>query len=121
MIRNLPRIFFIVFLFTASFSLKAQTRVTITDFSVSTKEHRVTIDWKTEGSTAANYFAIQKSSDGINYKTMALVLGPDPKKGCDCYGGFDNKNTTKDSYYRLVHIDSNGNEQVTEAKHLARP
>lgn len=109
----------------SSNGLIAQNRnVNVTDFTVSAKEQKVIIDWKTDGATATNYFAIQKSTDGVNFKTVALVLGPDPKqKNCDCYGCFDKyvPKTAKHSYYRLVHIDTEGNEQITEAKLLAKP
>ena len=125
MIRNLPRIFFVSAITILSFSnVKAQSKtINVTDFSVIAKEQKVIIDWKTDGSIATNYFAIQKSTDGVNFKTVAVVLGPDPKqKNCDCYGCFDKyvPKSTK-NYYRLVHIDSEGNEQIGEAKILAKP
>ncbi len=108
----------------SSTGLFAQNRtINVTNFKVSVKEQKVMIDWKTDGATATNYFAIQKSIDGINYKTVALVLGPDPKqKNGDCYGCSDKYITkiAKHSYYRLVHIDTDGNEQITEAKLLAK-
>ena len=115
-------IFSIVLL--GSLDLKAQTnKINVTDFTVIAKEQKVIIDWKTDGATETNYFAIQKSTDGINFKTVALVMGPDPKqKNCDCYGCSDKyvKNA-KRSYYREIHVDNAGNEQITEAKVLATP
>ena len=111
------------FILFASVVLKAQTRtVNIVDFSVSAKEQKVIIDWKTDGATATNYFEIQKSTDGLNFKTIAMVLGPDPKKPTgDCYGCFD-KYTTKSSqyFYRLVHVDADGNQQVSNIKTLGK-
>jgi hypothetical protein len=98
----------------------AQSNINISEFTVSVKAQKIAIDWKTDGSTATNYFAIQKSTDGINYKTVALVLGPDPKKNNESYGCFDKGKTSGHPYYRLIHIDTNGNEQITEAKQLAR-
>ena len=59
-------------------------------FNVTTDEKRISIDWSIESATPTNYFEIQKSTDGLNFKTIALVLGPDPKKPRgDCYGCFD--------------------------------
>jgi hypothetical protein len=107
----------------SSSGLHAQNRtINITDFTVSAKEQKVIIDWKTDGATATNYFALQKSIDGINYKTVALVLGPDPKqKNGDCYDcSYKLSKAAKPSYYRLVHIDTDGNEQFTEARLLTR-
>ena len=122
--RNLLRILLISTIVLSSSGLIAQNnKVKVTDFTVTAKEQKVIIDWKTDG-TDANYFAIQKSTDGINFKTVALVLGPDPKqKNGNCYGCFDKNlsKTAKQSYYRLVHIDTDGNEQITETKLLAKP
>ena len=123
--KNLLRTFLISTILLISSGLSAQTRsVNVTDFTVSAKEQKVILDWKTDGATATNYFAVQKSTDGVNYKTVALVLGPDPKQKNGDYYAFADKSmpkAAKNSYYRLVHIDTNGNEQITEAKHLAIP
>ena len=124
MIKNLLRTFLIstIVLISSNSLLAQDNAVKVTDFSVSAKAQKVMIGWKTDGTTA-NYFAIQKSTDGVNFKTVALVLGPDPKqKGCDCYACSDKYQAgAKQSYYRLVHIDAKGNEQITEAKVLATP
>ena len=111
-----------VFIFTIStHTTFAQVNtIKITDFSVNAKDKKVMIDWKTDGKAATNYFAIQKSSDGINYRTIAMVLGPDPKQNnCDCYGCSDKYTTTSKQYYRLVHVAADGTEQVSAAKMLA--
>ncbi len=108
----------------SSKGLIAQTKtIHVTHFTVSAIEQKVKIDWQTDGATATNYFAIQKSTDGAHYKTLALVMGPDPKqKNSDSYGCFDKyvSKTSMHFYYRLVHIDTDGNEQITKAKLLAR-
>lgn len=121
--KNLLPILLLSTILLGSSGLIAQNRVKVTDFTVSTREQKVIIDWKTDGTSIANYFAIQKSTDGVNFKTVALVLGPDPKqKSGNCYGCFDKYVAkAKPSYYRLVHIDTDGNEQITEAKLLAKP
>ena len=122
--KNLLRIIFIsTIILISSTGLIAQTHINVTQFTVSAKEQKVIIDWKTDGASATNYFAVQKSIDGINFKTVALVLGPDPKQKNDDYYAFSDKYVPKNathSYYRLVHIDTNGNEQITEAKLLAK-
>ena len=111
-------------LLIASNTIFAQKHdITFNDFTVSAMDKRVVIDWKTDGEKATNYFEVQKSMDGINFKTIALVLGPDPKQTTsDSYGFFDKdlaKNAKK-SYYRLVHIDTNGNQQISTVKHISK-
>jgi hypothetical protein len=98
-----------------------RNKLSFSKFVLSTDEKRVSISWSIKNSMPTNYFEIQKSTDGVNFKTIALVLGPDPKqlKG-DSYGCFDKyvRKEAKHAYYRLKHIDINGTEQLSEAKLL---
>jgi hypothetical protein len=99
---------------------KDTKKIKYTSFTVITKQHKVELEWATDNSVSTNYFEVQKSSDGKNYKTIALVLGPDPKKpGCDCYDWFDTLMQKTNTYYRLKHIDANGSAQISEPKLLA--
>ena len=98
---------------------KDTKNIKYTSFTVSTRQHKVEIEWSTDNTIATNYFEVQKSSDGINFKTIALVLGPDPKKpACDCYGCFDKHMQKTNTYYRLKHIGANGTAQLSEPKLL---
>src|SRR4051812_6590673 len=98
--KHLLRLFILSAIVISTTALSAQKRsVHVTGFTVNNNGKKVVIDWKTDGAIATNYFAIQKSVDGVNYKTIALVLGPDPKqKGCDCYGCSDKYIPAKHSY-----------------------
>jgi len=96
---------------------KDTKKINYTSFTVITKQHKVELEWATDNSVPTNYFEVQKSWDGKNYKTIALVLGPDPKKtGCDCYDWSDTQMQKKITYYRLKHIDANGSAQLSEPK-----
>lgn len=120
--KNLLRFLLVSFVLTASNNLFAQT-VHVTNFTVSAKEKKVILDWKTDGTTPTNYFAIQKSTDGINYRTIALVLGPDPKQNnCDCYGCYDNNlpKKSQNAYYRLIHVNADGTEEIAQTKVFAK-
>lgn len=114
-----------VILFTAlsfgSFAQNAeQSKINIIEFHVVKNKNRVDINWSTEKDATTNYFEVEKSNDGKNFKTVALVMGPDPAKtDCDCYGCFDKVTTSKESYYRLKHVDSNGIVGFSEVKMLA--
>ena len=123
--KNLLRILLIstITLISSSGLIAQKRNISVIDFTVSAKEKKVIIDWKTDGVTPTNYFAVQRSIDGINFKTIALVLGPDPKQKEGDYYAFSDKyisKTAKPFYYRLVHIDVDGKEQITEAKLLAK-
>ncbi len=102
---------------------KQESKLNLTRFTVSTDEKKISIEWFIDNAESANYFEIQKSRDAVNFKTIALVLGPDPKQlAGDCYSCFDKyvRKNAKHSYYRLKHIDTNGGEQVSETKLLAK-
>ena len=116
----------IAMVFTAlSFGCNAQNaqqqKINIINFNVVKNQNKVDINWSTDKSVTANYFEVEKSNDGKNFKTVAYVLGPDPSKtDCDCYGCFDKITTnSKESYYRLKHVDSNGIVEFSEVKSLA--
>jgi hypothetical protein len=102
---------------------KGPKNINYTSFTVSTKQNKVMLNWTTDNAVSTNYFEIQKSSDGVNYKTIALVMGPDPKQpGCDCYGCFEKLSgkNVKQSYYRLKHINADGTGQLSETRLLAK-
>ena len=79
------------------------------------------IDWATDNKVPINYFEIERSNDGINFKTIALVLGPDPKQAnCDCYKCFDKAGSNAKKYfYRLKHVSTDGEIELSEMKMLA--
>jgi hypothetical protein len=98
-----------------------QVKINYTSFTVSAIKQKIMIDWSTDNKVATNYFEIQRSLDGINFKTIALVLGPDPRKGnCDCYEGVDKTLKNKRKYfYRLKHVGTDGEVDLSETRMLA--
>jgi hypothetical protein len=102
--------------------IQKSQNIKYSSFTVSATHDRVLMDWSTDNTVVTNYFEIQKSADGINYKTIALVLGPDPKKqGCDCYGCFEKlSHKNNKAYYRLKHINNDGTAQYSEARLLSK-
>ena len=101
--------------------VKGQPKINFTSFTINSNQKRILIDWATDNKVATNYFEIEKSSDGINFKTIELVFGPDPKQtGCDCYEGFDKRGSkTKKYFYRLKHVSIDGEIELSETKMLA--
>jgi len=97
-------------------------KMKVSDFSLVQQQSKIIIKWVSIGSkTETNYFTVEKSVDGKNFKTVAYVLGADPKeKDCDCFRCFD-KITAKstNTYYRLKQVTDNGTVQYSETKFLA--
>ncbi len=98
-----------------------QAKINFTNFTVNSNQKRIRIDWTTDNKIPTNYFEIERSNDGTNFKTIALVLGPDPKQtSCDCYGCFDKPaSNTKKYFYRLKHVGTDGVTELSETKMLA--
>jgi hypothetical protein len=114
-------VFVMLFTILAFAGNAQQKKINITDFRVVKDENKVDINWSTDKTVSTNYFEVEKSNDGKNFKTVAYVLGADPTKtDCDCYGCFDKINTNaKESYYRLKHVDANGSVEFSEVKMIA--
>lgn len=114
-------VFVILFTILAFAGNAQQKKINITDFRLVKNHNKVDINWSTDKTVSTNYFEVEKSNDGKNFKTVAYVLGADPTKtDCDCYGCFDKINTNaKESYYRLKHVDTNGSVEFSEVKMIA--
>ncbi|MEO8414696.1 MAG: hypothetical protein ABI472_13605 [Ginsengibacter sp.] len=119
--KYLPVLFAFILVHTNAISQIKQAKINYKSFTVNAVQKRVSIDWATDNKVPTNYFEIQRSMDDINFKTIDLVLGPDPKqKDCDCYGSFDRLvTTTKKYFYRLKHVNTDGEIQLSETRMLA--
>jgi len=120
---RLSRVVFVMFFVVFSLGSKAQSfpaKINITNFHVEKNKDKININWSTKNSQA-NYFEVEKSKDGKNFKTVAYVLGADPTKtNCNCYGCFDKTNSkVKELYYRLKHVNTKGLVEFSEVKILA--
>ncbi|MDQ2720064.1 MAG: hypothetical protein M3Z26_09960 [Bacteroidota bacterium] len=93
-------------------------KINIIDFKVQKNHNRIDINWTTDNVTIVNYFEVEKSINGKDFKTIAYVLGPNPSKtNCDCYGFLDKISSgNSGSYYRLKHVNTNGELEFSETK-----
>ena len=114
---TLKRFIYLSILVLASYSSHAQvSKINITNFTADVKENKLSINWSTDGAVPTNYFEVQKSDDGNTFKTIAIVMGPDPRKTGDSYEYAEKEKTEtkKAVYFRLCHVGTNGDEQVTK-------
>jgi hypothetical protein len=122
-------LYMVVLALAAAFNSNAQQtndlgskNINITNFTVYAKEAKLIIDWATDGTAATNNWEVQRSSDGLQFSTIALVLGADPRQDGDKYQYMekikDNKVTT--AYYRLRHVGADGKEQLSNIIQLAK-
>lgn len=116
--------FLVVLLIMTALVSDAQTsqqKIQITDIHVEKNQNKVEIEWRTDAKFAANYFEVEQSKDGKEFKTVGYILGPDPAKtNCDCYGFYEKIPTGMNgAYYRLKHINTNGQVELSEVKSVA--
>lgn len=75
-------------------------------FEVYKKDTRVILEWTV--AKESNYFEIEKSADGKNFKTIMYVMGANPAAKEE--NQFEGKLqvTKQKMYYRLKHIGTDG-------------
>ncbi|MEO6136630.1 MAG: hypothetical protein ABIP35_15865 [Ginsengibacter sp.] len=108
--------------FTQAINAQDQNaKINITDFHVVKTDLKVSVNWSTDNGGAANYFELEKSNDGVKFKTVAYVLGADPSKSDkEAYGYFDKiKNEKEKLYYRLKHVSLSGDVEYSEVEVLS--
>ncbi len=116
-----------VMIFCAGMSLastaqkQASTKVNIIEFKLKQNQNKISVNWATDNNVPTNYFEVERSNDGKNFKPVAYILGADPQKtDCDCYGFSDKVSPDKKQfYYRLKHVDTNGQIEFSETRILA--
>jgi hypothetical protein len=106
---------------TAAMCQNSPSKIDYKSFTVSAVQKKIIIDWVIDNSAVANYFEIQRSDDGKNFRTVAMVMGPDPKQSAgDSYEGFDKPGAnTKKYFYRLKHVGTDGEIELSETKAVA--
>lgn len=69
------------------------------------KNNKVTLQWQVENNETTSQFEVQRSYDGIEFKTIALVFGSE-KKGIEEYMFYETINNFAKVMYRLRMIDN---------------
>jgi hypothetical protein len=96
------------------------SKITYTSFTVNSGAKGIMIDWSVADPGKANYFEIQRSTDGKDFRTVAMVLGPDPRQPSgDQYECIDKPATKNKKYfYRLKHVSVDGEAELSQTKAL---
>lgn len=81
--------------------------VTLTSISATYSNSKVSIYWSTQNEINTDNYTVQKSTDGTNFKNIAVVAAK--SKNANEYS-YDDENVSKGTlYYRLKNIDKDGN------------
>lgn len=99
------------------FSINAILPVNFVSFNASkVNDDLVSITWTTSDEVNNNHFEIQKSLDGINWKSIAIMF-PDTDGGnVHLYKYNENYSVKNSVYYRIRQVDIDGREKYSNVK-----
>lgn len=84
-------------------------------------EESVLLEWTTASEENNDYFAIERSIDGVTWKVLGNVGGAGTTSATHYYSFEDMKPVSGISYYRLKQVDFNGEYTYSSVKCINRP
>ena len=82
--------------------------IKLVEFKASPKNDKVLLDWITATETNNDYFTVERSNDGINFKTLFTKRGAGNSTTTRYYEMTDENPLEGQSYYRLKQTDYDG-------------
>ena len=82
-------------------------------FNASAKENIVKTEWVTASELNNHYFEVQRSSNGVEFEPVGIVLGAGNSNSFLRYELYDYSPLSGISYYRLRQIDFDGTESIS--------
>jgi len=110
LLRNCICVLLLSVAFTNSFAQTGKSNNTaISNLKASVENDRLTINWNVTETATANYCEVQASKDGINFSTIGLVMGADPKQTNNGFSFKQNLKKIKPGhvYYRVLTVETN--------------
>ncbi|MBC7905035.1 MAG: cadherin-like domain-containing protein [Gemmatimonadaceae bacterium] len=103
---------------TLNFPIQGSLPVSIIDFTGMFNNEKVTIKWTTTFELKNDYFEIERSTDGVNFKKVGSVKGVGNSSVKHDYKFDDNVKSSvasrNDLYYRLREVDVDGNDSYSK-------
>lgn len=99
--------------------MPASLPVELVDFDAwATPVQQVELNWQTESELDNDYFAIERSADGLYFKEITRTKGAGTYLGTLDYKALDERPFIGDNYYRLRQVDFDGTTTYTEIRHV---
>ncbi|HEX4372211.1 MAG TPA: T9SS type A sorting domain-containing protein [Puia sp.] len=76
----------------------------IENFSAVNEGNKIALNWTTGGNITGEVFNVQRSTDGINFETIAVV----DAQNVNNYSAYDNNISASQQFYRIEQISQNG-------------
>ncbi len=92
--------------------------VTFTQFSATKKENTAVLQWSTTSERNSNYFIVQKSEDGTNFRDLGMVKSNNNANSINNYSFTDYTLTTGKQYYRIVEVDKSNQKTYSNVQQL---
>lgn len=77
-------------------------------FTAEPQNYKVLLTWSTASERDNAYFTVERSSDGIEYNSIATVQGAGTSSSLETYKAYDHQPPMGISYYRLKQTDFDG-------------
>jgi hypothetical protein len=87
--------------------------VTLTSFAAAGQGTRVAVRWATASEQHNAGFEVQRSSNGVDFTTLAFVAGAGTSEATRTYEYFDAAPLRPTGYYRLKQLDTDGTVTYT--------
>lgn len=95
--------------------------IELTLWTATNLEESVLLEWTTASEENNDYFAIERSIDGVTWKVLGNVGGAGTTSATHYYSFEDTKPVSGISYYRLKQVDFNGEYTYSSVKCINRP
>ena len=90
--------------------------VVYTSFYATTNNNNVVLTWSTAQETNNNNFEVQRSLDGRNWTTIAVIMGAGSTSLTQMYSFTDKNMTNAVAYYRIRQADTDGKSTYSVIK-----
>ncbi|MBC7902678.1 MAG: T9SS type A sorting domain-containing protein [Gemmatimonadaceae bacterium] len=93
--------------------------VTFSSFNATKNDNAVVLTWTTANEFNNNNFEIEKSTDGLNYNVIAVMMGAGTSSTSSSYKFTDKNISNSVVYYRLRQVDIDGNSKYSVVKTIS--
>ncbi|PSJ71726.1 hypothetical protein C7N43_37870, partial [Sphingobacteriales bacterium UPWRP_1] len=98
-----------------------KTPIQLLNFKGEVQQRGNLLSWTTATETDNDFFALERSENGITFTRIATIDGAGNSNTAKSYNYLDKEAPPATSYYRLVQTDFNGNTTTSEVIALKRP
>lgn len=96
--------------------------VELTEFKGSLQNNKTALlQWTTSSENNSKHFELERSFDGINYRTITSVAAAGNSSSTRQYSYVDREPLTENNYYRLRSVDMDGNSKLSTVVLLKLP